>query len=237
MNHFTNQLPHTSVQTVKEMLTEDQPREKLQQFGPESLTNAELLAILLRTGTKNLNVLDLSRSLLQTYGGLHQLARKQWQELRYFKGIGRVKSITLEAIFELARRLQNAPDNEPVVLRDPDAVARFFGPKLRDASKERFLVAFLNNAKTLLGYQQISQGGKTSTIVETSEVMRLALLYDANSIILSHNHPSGIKRASKQDIELTKRIQSAGNILGIGVDDHVIICGNEYVSLMSEGLL
>ncbi len=226
----------SSIQTVKEMMPDEQPREKLQRLGPESLTDSELLAILLRTGTKNLNVIDLSRSLIKTYGGLRQLARKNWQELRHFKGVGNVKSITLIALFELSRRI-NTSDIERLQFLSPDTVAAYFGPKLRDFSKEHFYVIMLDNAKKLLGYQQVSRGGKTSTIVEISEVMRLALMYDAGSILLCHNHPSGIKRASKQDIQLTERIKSACEIMGIHLDDHIIICGNDYVSFHQEGLL
>lgn len=223
--------------TVKEMATEDQPREKLQKYGAETLTNAELLAILLRTGTKKQNVLDLSRHILNYYGGLHQVARKNWKELRLISGVANVKALTLEAVFELARRLSIDSDQPKISLKSPADVASYFGPKLRDSSKERFLVIFLNNASHVITYEQISFGSKYGTVVDVSDVMRLSLIHDATSIILCHNHPSGVKKASNQDVEITNKIKKAAETLHIRLNDHIIICGRDYFSFTEEGLL
>ena len=183
-----------------------------------------------------MNVIETSRALLDHFGGLHQLFRKEWNELGVIPGIAKVKAITLEAAFELARRIQVAGLGEEIQITSPDKAAAFFGPKLRHLTKENFIVAFLNNKKVLTGFQKISHGGSNATIVEPAEVLRQAVLNQANSIILVHNHPSGRAEASTADIQLTKRIAESGKLLGIPVDDHIIIAGYEFVSLRSERL-
>ena len=223
--------------TVKEMLPDEQPREKLQHYGAASLSDAELIAILLRTGTKKLNVINTSRALLAHFGGLHALIKSDWKELGVIPGIAKVKAITLEASFELARRLQVAGLGEEIQLNSPDAVSAYFGPKIRHLNNEVFYVAFLNNKKVIKGFHQISSGGSNATIVEPAEVLRQAVINKANSIILVHNHPSGICKASTADISLTKRLSESGKLLGIPIDDHVIIAGYKFVSMRSEGLI
>ena len=222
--------------TVKEMLPDEQPREKLQHYGAASLSDAELIAILLRTGTKKLNVINTSRALLAHFGGLHALIKSDWKELGVIPGIAKVKAITLEASFELARRLQVAGLGEEIQLNSPDAVSAYFGPKIRHLDNEVFYVAFLNNKKVMKGFHQISSGGSNATIVEPPEVLRQAVINKANSIILVHNHPSGVCKASTADISLTKRLSESGKLLGIPIDDHVIIAGYKFVSMRSEGL-
>ena len=221
--------------TVKDMRPDEQPREKLIKYGAGSLSDAELLAVLLRTGTKKMNVIETSRALLDHFNGLHSLIKKQWSELRVIPGIAKVKAITLEAAFELARRIQVAGLGEEVQVTSPEDAVAFFGPKLRHLTKEVFIVAFLNHKKVLTGFQQISSGGSNATIVEPAEVMRQAIVHQANSILLFHNHPSGNAKASTADIQLTKRISESGKLLGIPIDDHIIIAGYDFVSLRSEG--
>lgn len=222
--------------TVKEMLPDEQPREKMLNYGASSLSDAELIAILLRTGTQKMNVIETSRALLAHFGGLHSLIKSDWKELSVIPGIAKVKAITLEAAFELARRIQVAGIGEEIQLTSPEAVSAFFGPKIRHLNNEVFYVAFLNNKKVLTGFHQVSSGGSNATIVEPAEVIRQAVLNKANSIILVHNHPSGVCKASSADINLTKRIAESGKLLGIPVDDHVIIAGYEFVSLRVERL-
>lgn len=222
--------------TVKDMLPDEQPREKLMKYGASSLADHELLAILLRTGTQKLNVIEASKALLAHFGGLHHLIRREWTELNVIPGIAKVKAITLEAAFELARRIQVAGLGEEIHFKSPEAVNAFFGPKMRHLNKEVFYVAFLNTKKVMTGFQQISSGGSNATIVEPAEVLRQAILNQANSIILVHNHPSGNNRASTADVNLTKRIAESGKLLGIPVDDHIIIAGYDFVSLRSERL-
>lgn len=223
--------------SVKEMRPDEQPREKLMNYGGESLTDAELLAILLRTGTPRMNVIHMAQALLDQYKGLRQLSRRQWQDLTVIPGMGTVKSLTLEAVFELSRRIQMSSLGEQVQITSPQDAVAYFGPRLRDLTKEVFMVAFLNNAKIITGHRKISSGGSTATIVDPAAVMRQAIMNEANSILLLHNHPSGQKKESKADIRLTKRISESGNLLGIPVDDHIIIAGDGYTSFRAKGLL
>lgn len=223
--------------TVKEMNPDEQPREKLMNYGGESLSDAELLAILLRTGTKKMNVIQMAQALLDHFDGLRYLARKDWQDLQVIPGMGKVKSLILEAVFELSRRIQMSSLGEQVQITSPDDAVAYFGPKLRDLTKEVFLVAFLNNAKIVMGYKKISSGGATATIVDPAEVMRQSVMNEANSILLLHNHPSGNNKESRADIQLTRRIAESGKLLGIPVDDHIIIAGDGYTSLRSKGIL
>lgn len=223
--------------TVKEMRPDEQPREKLTSYGGESLSDAELLAILLRTGSPAMNVIQTSQALLDHFGGLRNLARRNWQELKVIPGIARVKALTLEAVFELSRRIQSTSLGDQVQITGPEDAVAFFGPKLRDLTKEVFLVGFLNNAKMVTGYKKISSGGSTSTIVDPAEVIRQAIMNEANSVLLLHNHPSGQTTASKADIQITKRMVEAGKLLGIPVDDHLIIAGDGYTSFKEKGLI
>jgi DNA repair protein RadC len=228
-------IEHFHNRTVKEMQPDEQPREKLMRYGADSLSDAELLAILIRTGTRKLNVIETAKALVTHFDGLHSLVRKDWKALKVIPGIAKVKAITLEAAFELARRIQVADAGEEIQITSPENVNAYFAPKLRHLNKEIFIVAFLNNSKILTGYHKISSGGKTATIVDPAEVMRQAVLNEADSIILIHNHPSGNDKASNADIQLTKRLAECGKLFSIPVDDHVIIAGYKFVSLRSEG--
>lgn len=223
--------------TVKEMSPDQQPREKLINYGGESLSDAELLAILLRTGSPEMNVIQTSQAMLDHFGGLRNLARRNWQELKIVPGIAKVKALTLEAVFELSRRIQVAGLGDRIQITCPEDAVAYFGPKLRDLTKEVFIVAFLNNAKVVTGFKKISFGGSTSTIVDPAEVIKQAVMNEANSVLLLHNHPSGQTAASKADIQLTKRLADAGKLLGIPVDDHLIIAGDGYTSFKEKGLM
>lgn len=223
--------------TVKEMQPDEQPREKLTNHGGESLSDAELLAILLRTGSPKMNVIQMAQALLDHFGGLRHLARKGWQDMQAIPGMGKVKSLTLEAVFELSRRIEVARLGDQIQITSPQDAVAYFGPKLRDLTKEVFIVAFLNNAKIVMGYKKISSGGSTATIVDPAEVMRQAVMNEANSILLLHNHPSGNQKESRADIQLTKRITKAGKLLGIPVNDHIIIAGDGYTSFRGKGLM
>lgn len=234
---FGAQTDRRQVRTVKEMRPDDQPREKLRNYGAESLSDSELLAIILRTGSREMNVLETSSHLLDHFGGLRSLARKSWQELKVIPGIAGVKAITLVALFELSRRIQVASLGDQITIRSPEDAAAYFAPRLRDLNNEIFVVAFLNNAKKLTGFHKISSGGATATVVDPAEVMRQAVLNHANSILLLHNHPSGQARESRADVNLTRRIVESGKLIGIPVDDHLIIAGDAYVSMRSKGLI
>lgn len=222
---------------VREMMPDEQPREKLLKYGPESLSNAELLAILLRTGSKGMNVVNTSRALLDRFRGLRNLSKQDWQSLKVIPGIAKVKALTLEAVFELTRRIQMESLGDEVKITTPEMAAAYFMPRLRDLKHEEFYVAFLNNSKILTGYKKISSGGTTATVVEPAEVMRQAILNQANSILLVHNHPSGYLKESQADITLTNRLSEAGKMLGVPVIDHIIIAGDGYISLRNKKII
>ena len=222
---------------VREMQPDEQPREKLLNYGAESLSNAELLAILLRTGSKGMNVVDTSRALLDRFKGLRNLSKQDWQSLKVIPGIAKVKALTLEAVFELTRRIQMESLGDEVTISTPEMAAAYFMPRLRDLKHEEFYVAFLNNSKVLTGYKKVSSGGTTATVVEPAEVMRQAILNQANSILLVHNHPSGYLKESRADITLTNRLSEAGKMLGIPVVDHIIVAGDGYISLRNKSLI
>lgn len=223
--------------TVREMHPEEQPREKLQKYGPESLSTAELLAILLRTGSRGMNVVDTSRALLDRFQGLRNLSKQDWQALKVIPGIAKVKALTLEAVFELSRRIQMESLGDEIKISTPEMAAAYFMPRLRDLKHEEFYVGFLNNSKVLTGYKKISSGGSTATVVEPAEVIRQAILNQANTILLVHNHPSGYLEASQADINLTERLCDAGDMLGIPVVDHIIIAGDGYISLRNKNII
>lgn len=228
---------HFLSRSVKEMHPNEQPREKLVKYGADSLSDAELLAILLRTGSKKMNVIQTSHALIDHFGGLRNLARQKWQSVRVIPGIAQVKAVTLEALFELSRRIEVATLGDQIIISTPQDAASFFMPLLRDLTMEQFFVGFLNNSKILTGYKKISSGGSNSTIVEPAEVMRQAIMNNANSILLVHNHPSGTVKESSADIKLTQRIFKIGKEMGVPVDDHIIIAGDTYVSFRNKGLL
>ncbi|HKL16577.1 MAG TPA: DNA repair protein RadC [Balneolaceae bacterium] len=223
--------------SVKEMNPDEQPREKLMRYGPDSLSDAELLAILLRTGSKRMNVIQTSQALIDHFRGLRNLSKQTWQSVKVIPGIAKVKAITLEALFELSRRIQISSLGDQVIITSPEDAAAFFSPLLRDQHNELFFVGFLNNSKLLTGYKQVSSGGSTATIVEPSEVMRHAILNNANSLLLVHNHPSGRAKESAADVKLTKRISGVAKEMGIPVEDHIIIAGDTYVSFRNKGLI
>jgi DNA repair protein RadC len=223
--------------TVREMLPDEQPREKMERYGADSLSDAELLAILLRTGSKGLNVVDTSRAILSHFNGLRNLSKQNWQALRVIPGIAKVKAITLEAAFELNRRVQAASLGERVVVTTPEDAAALFMPRLRDLNHEEFYVAFLNNSKEVTGMKKVSSGGSTSTIVDVAEIMRLAVINHAGSLLMAHNHPSGYAKESSADIHLTRRISEAAKLMGIRLDDHIIIAGDQYISMRNKNLI
>jgi len=223
--------------SVKEMSPDEQPREKLIRYGAESLSNAELLAILLRTGSQKMNVIQTAHALLDHFNGLRKLARQDSLSLKVIPGIASVKAITLSAVFELSRRIQISSLGDEVKITCPKDAAAYFSPILRDLNNEQFFVGFLNNAKVLTGFKKISSGGSTGTIVEPADVMRQAILNHANTILLVHNHPSGILKESQADIRLTQRIVKVSRDLGIPVDDHIIIAGDQFISFRNKNLI
>ncbi|MEE9225257.1 MAG: DNA repair protein RadC [Bacteroidota bacterium] len=222
---------------IKDWPEEERPREKLLKHGPETLSDAELLAIVIGSGTGKTTALDLAKKLLIDHRSLRGLARTSPSDLRKLRGIGQARSVELVAAFELARRLQAERDERRLTLRGPEEVATLFVPKLRDLKREVFYVVLLNSANGLLKEVKISEGHLNASVVHPREVFKAAIDELAASVILVHNHPSGNPEPSPEDISITKRLVEAGKVMSIEVLDHIVVAGNGFVSLAERGFI
>lgn len=222
---------------IKDWPEGERPREKLLNHGPETLSDAELLGILIGSGIGKTTALDLGKNLLIEHRSLRGLARTSPSDLRKVRGIGRVRSVELVAAFELARRLQAEREERLTTLRSPEDVASLFVPKLRDLKREVFYVILLNSANGLLKEVKISEGHLNASVVHPREVFKAAVDELAASVILVHNHPSGNPEPSAEDINVTKQIVEAGRVMSIEVLDHIIVAGNGYLSMAERGFV
>ena len=216
---------------------DERPRERLLQHGPQHLTEAELIGILLGKGTRKKTAIDLARELLDRYESLQKLFSRSPSELTTVKGIGSAKAAILSAAFELVRRIQSRKDaGRPLFKRSSD-VAGHYLPLMRDLRKEVFKVLLLNRANRFIKEVFISEGTLDASIVHPRDVFKEALLEPAAAIILIHNHPSGNPSPSDEDLRITKQLVEAGRLLGIKVYDHIILAGESYRSLADDGLI
>jgi DNA repair protein RadC len=224
--------------TVKDLPSDDRPREKLVLRGSQSLSDAELIAILLRTGKKGKSVIEIAQELINENTNLAVLASKSFQSMLRTSGIGRDKAATLMAAFELARRVgsQSKWFSEKKIT-SPQDVADIFIPMLKDELKERFVVVCLNSSNKIIKQEVISIGNLNSSVVHPREIFKAAVDNLSASIILIHNHPSGNPEPSNEDIAITRKIVEAGKILDIPVFDHIIIAGNSYTSFVERRLI
>lgn len=225
--------------TIKEMLEDERPYEKCERKGPESLSDAELLAVLLRTGTKGNNVLELSRRILQASGGeslsaLHDFTRERFCKI---KGVGRVKAIQMVCLLELSRRIAKADAEEKLCFSSPASIARYYMEDMRHLKQEHMKLLMLNTKSMLIGEKDIYKGTVNASLVNPREIFIEALQKEAVSIILLHNHPSGDPSPSSMDISTTDRIRKAGEFIGIELLDHIIIGNNCYISFLEEELI
>ena len=224
---------------VRDLPKEVRPREKLLQYGASALSDIELLAILLRTGTTSKSVLHLAEDVLAQYKdkGLAAIMHISPQEIASIHGIGLAKAATVIAAVELGRRLSERAARTLEKVEGPEDVARYVIPSLRFEQKEHFLAMFLDIRNRILALSTISVGSLTSSIAHPREVFREAIRYSAASVILVHNHPSGDPAPSREDIQLTKQMMKAGEIMGIPVLDHVVVAGDNFVSLKEANCL
>jgi DNA repair protein RadC len=225
--------------SIKDWAKDDRPREKLLSKNPMSLSDSELLAILINKGTRDRTAVDLAKEMLQLSGNdLQELGRLTIKELMKIKGIGPAKAITIAAALELGRRRQARlfyPGK--VSVKDSKEVAAYLQALLRDYSHEVFAVLFLNRANKIRHFEIISQGGITGTVADPRVILRKALEQEAVSMILCHNHPSGSLRPSKADEELTLKIREAARYFDIKLLDHIIVSDDGHFSFADEGLL
>ncbi|MBE0645089.1 MAG: DNA repair protein RadC [Bacteroidetes bacterium] len=225
------------LQGIKDWPEGDRPREKLVSRGAEALTDAELLAIIINAGTGKLSALDIARSLLSRHGDLRALSLRPVTELCRFKGVGTARAVAMLAAFELGRRHASIADKEDVAIVSPEDVAHRYIPRMRDLQHERFMVLLLNNAGCIIRECVVSEGIVNASLVHPREVFRAAVTELASSVILLHNHPSGVREASREDHLITKQLVQAGRMMDIPVHDHIIICGSNYVSFAENGWL
>ncbi len=227
-----------NAEKIKNLPLEERPREKLALLGAQALTDAELLAILLRTGTAQKSALTIAKELTAEGGLYRQLARvSRLDELTQIKGLGQAKAATLLAALEIGRRIASASPLDKVHIRCPQDCAAFLMPRLRYATKEQFLVILLNSKNKVIGTEVISAGCLTNSVVHPREVYQPAILQHAAAICVAHNHPSGDPQPSSEDRQLTEVLQAAGKTLCIPLLDHVIIGDGAYYSFQEDGAL
>jgi DNA repair protein RadC len=226
---------------LKDQPASERPRERLAARGPDALTHAELIAILLRTGLKGANVVQVAQNILQKFGSLNALALATVDELKQIPGVGPDKAVTLMAAFALARRMEQERREESPVLDNPATVVSFMRESNRLLNVESFQVLLLNTRKKLVRVEEISEGTLDTILVHPREVFRAAILANAAGIVLIHNHPSGDPTPSDADIKVTRDLIRAGQLLKIDVVDHVIIGrataarAKDYASLRELG--
>lgn len=224
---------------VRDLPEEERPREKLIRRGAASLSDTELLAILLRTGTSSVSVIHLAEEVLAKYQdkGLVSIMNISPQEIATVHGVGLAKAATIVAAVELGRRLSTKAAQKLEKIEGPEDVARYASPILRFEQKEHFLVMLLDVRNRVLAMPTVSVGSLTASVAHPREIFREAIRYSAANMILLHNHPSGDPMPSREDVQLTKQMMKAGEIMGIPVLDHVIIAGDGFLSLKEADCL
>lgn len=222
---------------IKSWAEDDKPREKLMLKGRTALSDAELIAILIGSGSRNESAVSLSKRILSSIGNnLNALGKLSLKQLMEFKGIGEAKAIAIIAALELGRRRRNEESVELQRITSSKAVFDIMQPIIGELPHEEFWVLYLNNSNKIIHKSQLSKGGITGTVVDVRLIFKTALEHNATSVILSHNHPSGKLQASDADKEITKKLRLAGEQLDVKVLDHVIITENGYLSFQDEGI-
>jgi DNA repair protein RadC len=225
-------------QALSSWAVEERPREKVLARGVQNLSDVELIAILLGSGTRHITAVGLARIILKNAGNnLLLLGRMRIEELIRIKGVGPAKAITILAALELGRRRSGMQHPEKIPVKSSETVYRLFHPLMGDLEHEEFWLLMLNRANRVLGRYKVSQGGLSGTIIDTRIILKKALDNLASSIIVCHNHPSGNKQPSDADLKITEKLKKAAEMLEIKLLDHVIIADKSYFSFADEGLI
>lgn len=219
---------------IRDLPIDERPREKLLRYGPENLSNRELLAIILRVGTKQLSALGLADQLLVYFGSLRELKEASCEELQAIEGIGLAKAAQILAAMELGRRVQ-ASTRVPVVVHTPQQAADLMMEHLRYLDREVMRLIILDTKHRVIASPIVSVGTLNASMVHPREVFKECIRRSAHTVVVVHNHPSGDPTPSRDDIQVTKRLRQAGELLGIDVLDHIIIGDNRFVSMKEEG--
>ncbi|TGB04168.1 RadC family protein [Halobacillus salinus] len=222
---------------MKDVPKEERPRERLLEIGPSHLSNQELLAILIGSGTRQESVTDLAQRVLIHFEGLLLLKGATIEELTSIRGIGAAKAVQILAAIEMGRRMQQMKPVERYMIRSPEDGADFVMEEMRDLKQEHFICLFLNTKNQVLHRQTVFIGSLNASIVHPREVFKEAVKRSAASIICAHNHPSGDPSPSQEDIQVTRRLQECGKMIGIEVLDHLVIGDRKFVSLKEKGYL
>ena len=222
---------------IKEMPTLERPREKMINYGSNSLSNAELLAILIGSGNAKQNAIELSRDIINNFGGLIALTDITHEELISIRGIGDAKACNILAALELNKRVSAYALNKRMKITSPNDVCNLFMDELRYDKKEKFIIVLLNTKSEIISKELISIGNLNYSIVHPREVYKYAIKKSAASVLFIHNHPSGNPDPSKNDKNITRRLTEVGEIIGIDVIDHIIIGNNRYFSFKENDLI
>ena len=222
---------------IKDWPPDERPREKLMNLGPEKLSDAELIAILLGSGTGKVTAVDVAKRLLIEYKGLNLLSERSISDLKRMKGIGSAKAVKLMAAFEIGRRIASGGNIKKEKIVSPENVADYYIPLMKHLKKEVFKIVLLDSSNQIIKDVEISKGSLNANVVHPREVFKEAVSESAASIILIHNHPSGNAQPSEDDIAVTEKLVEAGKIMGILVCDHIIIGDGEYKSFANLGLI
>ena len=226
--------------TIKELPENERPYEKCEKYGPQVLSDSELLAIIIKTGNKNERSTELAYRILQMKEGRYGISvlnHVSFRELTSIKGVGRVKAIQLLSLTELSKRMSEDIRREGICFSDSDSVAGFFMERMRHLEREETRVVFLDSRLKMIKDMVLFSGTVGQSPMEPREILREALRADAVCFFLLHNHPSGDPTPSEADIKATVRVKEAGNTVGIRLKDHIIIGDNKYISLKDRGLL
>ena len=224
--------------TMKNLPESERPYEKYLMYGEESLSDAELLAIILKSGTKDANSLDIAREILKgNHNNLLNLYDLSYRDLMQFSGIGQVKAIQLKAVAELSKRIAKTNSGYQLKMENPRSVADYYMEQLRHAKQELLICAFFDAKNNFLGDAVISKGAVNYAYVSPRDIFRYAFDYDAVMFILLHNHPSGDPTPSEDDLRITKRIEKGAQILQLNLVDHIIIGDNKYYSFKENELI
>lgn len=224
--------------SIKKWAEDDKPREKLLNKGCQALSDAELLAILIGSGSRNESAVDLCKRILQhNQNNLSVLSRQTIAQLITFKGIGEAKAITIVAALELGRRRRAEEARKVVAINSSNSVFEYMQPLIGDLSHEEFWVLLLNNSNKIIGKIQLSKGGLTATVVDVRLLFKQVIEQLATAIVLVHNHPSGQLVPSEADRHITEKIKRAGEVLDVKLLDHVIVTEHAYYSFADEGII
>ncbi len=224
--------------TIKFLAEDDRPREKFLQKGINSLSDSELLAIIMRNGNKDESALELSQKILASvHNNWHQLSLLSIQDLMKFKGVGKVKAISIATALEIGRRRARQEISDIKVISGSNDAYSIFKNQMSDLRTEEFWAIFLNQRNKIIHTAKLTEGGISQSIVDVRVLFKTALDHFSTGIIVAHNHPSGNLKPSREDIDITQKIKEAGKILGIQLLDHLIITQNSYFSFSDDGIL